>query len=554
MGSVVRKVYCGPARIISSLGQSTLENYLGVDNYMTNSTQLSDGTPVCLIDKRKLDLTALESYTFVEQLSLITLNDVMARSRITLDNKRTLLIISTTKGNIDYLKDDLGRSQLWAMANRLEAYFKCINKPVIVSNACVSGIAAVIMGTRLIEQEKYDHVYVVGVDVASEFVVSGFKSFKSISPTVCKPYDLSRDGLTLGEGCGAMLLTSNGELSESKVVVSGGGISDDANHISGPSRTGDGLAFAIEAAMSEAQLKASDISFINAHGTGTSFNDEMESRAFTLLSLTDIPCNSLKPYLGHTLGASGVMEIILSAEQLKNDHLFGIKGYSENGVPFELNVSDTHRNIKLTHCLKTASGFGGTNAAVILSKDSMAKVRYKCDVSASIVEAGSVEILKSESPFAEFIRSEYKTLGETNLKFFKMDNLSKLGYVASCKLMSEITLEYPMDRIGIVLANRNSSLDTDLNHQNILDQHMPEGVSPAVFVYTLANIVAAEIAIRQKFQGELMMFVSEHKEMCFLKEYSHGLINDNRCDAVVYGWCDLLDENYNTELKLIKRV
>ena len=114
----------------------------------------------------------------------------------------------------------------------------------------------------------------------------------------------------------------------------------------------------------------------------------MESKAFNSLSLTNVPCNSLKPYFGHTLGASGVIEIILSAEQLQNNQIFGVKGYSKNGVPFELNVSATHRNDVLKHCLKTASGFGGTNAAVILSKESPNKTKQISDI--DIVELSRV--------------------------------------------------------------------------------------------------------------------------------------------------------------------
>ena len=220
-------------------------------------------------------------------------------------------------------------------------------------------------------------------------------------------------------------------------------------------------------------------------------------------------------------------------------------------MSFELNISEKHRNAELTHCLKTASGFGGTNAAVILSKEATTKTKQSDKV--DIIEVSSVEITKSDSPFAEYIRSEYKSLEDANMKFFKMDNLSKLGYIASCKLFKTVSYDYPHNRIGIVLANRNSSLNTDLAHQKIVDQHLPEGSSPAVFVYTLANIVASEIAIKHKLQGETMMFVSEHKDMEYLKRYSEQLIQDDRCDAVIYGWCDLLEEEYNAELKLVKR-
>ena len=550
----MKRVYLGPNKIISSLGASTAENYACIDSFTTKMSQYNDSTRVCLIDRNCINVDDLKAYTFTEQLSILALTDVISRSEVVLDNPRTLLILSTTKGNVECLNSDFERSYLWSTASKIEKHFACYHKPMIVSNACISGVAAIVIGSRLIAAGTYDHVYVVGVDVISEFIVSGFNSFKSISPTLCKPYDTSRDGLTIGEGCGVVLLTADRELSESKIVVSGGSLSDDANHISGPSRTGDGLFCAIDVAMKQASITAQEVNFINTHGTGTSFNDEMESKALNEAALTNTPCNSLKPYIGHTFGASGVIETILTAEQMQNNHIFGIKGYADNGVPFELNISAHHRNKELLHGLKTASGFGGTNAAIVLSKELVLKQQTKLAPQTQIAEIAHVEINRqADKPFAEYIRSEYKTLGESNLKFFKMDNLSKLGYIASCKLMAGITLPYAAHRVGVVLSSRSSSLDTDIKHQAMVDQHLPEGTSPAIFVYTLANIVAAEIAIKHKIKGEVSFFINEHKDMDFLSNYSHKLIENNICDAVIYGWCELLKEDYNTELKLIKR-
>ncbi len=552
MGNCMKKVYCGAHTIISSLGVNSQQNYDAVMSYTTNLSPYFNSS-VALIDRDKLDLSGLDNYADAERLSISALSETIKQAGVSLNDSRSLLIISTTKGNIDCINDDFRRSYLWSMANQLEKHFECSNKPLIVSNACVSGVAAVVVAARLIECGEYDNVYVLGVDVVSRFVVSGFNSFKSLSASVCRPYDVNRDGLTLGEACSVLMLSADGSKSESKIVVSGGALSDDANHISGPSRTGDGLFYAINGAMTQAGVDASHIGFVNAHGTGTVFNDEMESKALNLASLTNVPCNSLKPYLGHTLGASGVVEIILSILQLQNNVVFGVKGYDNNGVPHELNVSGNHRNIEVNHCIKTASGFGGTNAAVVLSK---AEYCNKDNVSSSVRvdyrELASFDIRNDgQTDFGTRIRDLYKSLGESNMKFFKMDNLSKLGYVASCLLLKDITLDMPAHRIGLIVSSRSSSLDTDINHQRILEQNLPEGTSPAVFVYTLANVVAAEIAIKHKFQGELNVFVSEEKNMDFMKEYSQKLIEDNVCDAVIYGWCELLGNEYEADFKLL---
>ena len=160
----------------------------------------------------------------------------------------------------------------------------------------------------------------------------------------------------------------------------------------------------------------------------------------------------------------------------------------------------------------------------------------------------------SELPFADYIKGEYRALEDANLKFFKMDRLSKLGYVASCKLLKGIDLDLPQDRVSVILANRSSSLDSDMKHQSIANQNLPEGASPAVFVYTLPNIVAAEIAIKHKFQGELVFIVEQIKSMDSLACYAQKLMDRNICDAVIYGWCELLGEEYNVELKLIRKI
>ena len=575
MGSKIN-TYCGANYIISSLGCSTLENYNAIESYTTNIYKYSGcGTPVCLIDRERLkkELTSsvldynklncregLEKYSFLEQLVITSLEHVISESGVGLSNRDTLLILSTTKGNIEYIANDLENSFLWATANKMVSYFNCANTPLIYSNACISGVGATVIGKRLIEQGEYNNVYVVGVDVVSDFIVSGFNSFKSISPTICRPYDAQRDGLTLGEACGALLLTNNRELSDSKVVVCGGGISDDANHISGPSRTGDGLYFAIKRAMQEADIEVDDLSFVNTHGTATPYNDEMESKALQMAGLCGVPCNSLKPYLGHTLGASGVIEIILSLEQLKRSHLFGVKGYATSGVPFDLNVSAKHREISGEYLLKTASGFGGTNCAVVLGKEeecmryigSDSKNRQELVQLASCkIDSEVVSAEEGYADFSSFIRVEYKKLGKTNMKFFKMDNLCKLGYVASSRLLEGVELNFEADKIGVVIANSYSSLDIDLRHNEIVSGNPAEGASPAIFVYTLANIVAAEIAIRNGFKGELSLFIQEKKSLDFVEKYSKGLIQNGICDAVIYGWCNLLEEEYSAELKLL---
>lgn len=167
-------------------------------------------------------------------------------------DKRVLIVLATTKGEIGSLGSAPERCDLNRTAEVVGRHFDAAHRPLLISNACISGVSAIVIAARLIRSGRYDHVFVAGFDLLCDFIVSGFNAFKSVSPTLCRPYDASRDGLTLGEACGAVLLTRDQRLSGTGVSVVGGGISNDANHISAPSRTGDGLWYAIRAALAEA--------------------------------------------------------------------------------------------------------------------------------------------------------------------------------------------------------------------------------------------------------------------------------------------------------------
>jgi 3-oxoacyl-[acyl-carrier-protein] synthase-1 len=246
-------------------------------------------------------------------------------------------------------------------------YFGFVNQPIVVSNACISGLLAILVGKRLIQSGQFENAVIAGADVISKFVLSGFQSFQAISDEPCKPFDQSRNGLSLGEGAGTLILSSHKKYAGG-IKVMGGSVSNDANHISGPSRTGQELAWAINKSLQEANIPASEINFISAHGTATLYNDEMEANAITLAGLQSVPVNSLKGYYGHTLGAAGLIESIISIHSLKENLVFPTMGFKHPGVTKPVNICCLPLHGSLQNCLKTASGFGGCNAAVVFGK------------------------------------------------------------------------------------------------------------------------------------------------------------------------------------------
>ena len=617
-------VWWGPDSILSALGFGTRENMEAVRAGRTNLSAWHDGTPVCRIDPERFAQLAAEravaEYTPAERLALLTLGEVIARSGVSPADERTLILLSTTKGNIGLLNGDPAKCDLNDTAEVVGRHFGAANRPLVISNACISGVSAIVVASRLIRSGEYDHVFVAGFDLLCDFIVSGFNAFKSVSPTLCRPYDAARDGLTLGEACGAVLLTRDRRLSATGVSVAGGGISNDANHISAPSRTGDGLWYAIRAALAEAGTGAGEVGLVNTHGTATVYNDEMESKALHLAGLCGVPCNSLKPYFGHTLGASGVIESIVTVRELCEGTCFGVKGYAECGVPYPPDVSAAHREIRTDAALKTASGFGGCNAAVVFRRaanpnaapgnetaagqgcgpntdvqggnDCLEAARARSGTAMSANDRGHgknavghgnpdtgekagghaetgtgrhgsgirchdtahVVIAQHPSlPFDAFIRERYRALADPNMKFSKMDDLCKLAYVASCELLSGHRPDCPAERIGVVMANRSASLDSDRRHQAIIDAGDGCGASPAVFVYTLPNIMLGQVAIKHGLKGESTFFAFPDKSSNFIREYTASLIAEGRMDAVLWGWCEFDGGSYDCELTLTEK-
>lgn len=606
------RVYISSSYMITSLGSGVQENFdaalqgqSGV-HICLDTTKSQNPVMAGIIDpavfeelREKYDGSCgLGAYTDAELLAINCVENVVGDAGLP---ERTGLVIASAKGNVSMLEGRCGipqpqqvtdlQSELPTQGsklpqcsenqsgassrkasypqhlqenrlNRVGEFFGIDESDVYyISNACISGVSALIFARRMILSGRYDNMIVVGVDVQNRFIISGFASFKSLSSELCRPYDASRCGLNLGEACGAVMLTKTG--TSDLVAIDGGSASDDANHISGPSRTGDGLYFAMRDAMSEAGVGPADVDMLQMHGTATAYNDEMESKAAGLAGLSDVPAQSLKPYFGHTMGASGIIETILAAEELKRGIFLGVKGFEELGVPVPLNVSAENRLIRNPHhCLKTASGFGGTNAAVLLSFGTPAPASAKKTSSALNpvrrvqISQGQVNVdetqafISSQTDFHTFSREAFKSREEANMKFYKMDDLCKLGYLASAWLLDGI--EYGEEECGIVMSGKYGCLDTDIRHQQIIDSEGDSSASPAVFVYTLPNVVAAEISIRHHIKGENIWFWSEDKTMSDIKKYASIMTASRDLKYCIAAHIDFINGDYFAIFELLE--
>ena len=371
------EVYVVADNILSPIGKTTAENF---SNLKQNISALKQHYIPKISAEPFFASLFNEDENFVknqgqihtkfEQLLISSICDALKGGDIDPGNKNTVLIISSTKGNIGLLETEentdtlMKRIALPSSAKIVAKHFGFINEPVIVSNACISGVLGIITGMRLLRSGQYESAVIAGADVVSKFILSGFESFQALSPEHCRPFDKMHKGLNLGEGAATITLSINKKYKQN-IKVKGGSVTNDANHISGPSRTGEELAHAMTTAMHDSDVNIKDINFISAHGTATVYNDEMEARAITLTGLDKTPLNSLKGYFGHTLGAAGLIECIISLQSLKEGIILPTAGYKETGNNNAINVCASLLTVNSNNFIKTASGFGGCNAAVV---------------------------------------------------------------------------------------------------------------------------------------------------------------------------------------------
>ena len=382
-------VYKIADNIYSPLGVTTAENYAAVRagrsllrSYPAGTLALPQPFMASLIEWG--GVAPLAGYTRFERIVIESVRRALKQTTVDVRSPRLLFVLATTKGNVELLEGNVpstkgndislpssaDRVLLGVAAQAVADYFGFVNMPLVVSNACISGLSAQLTAQRLLDGGAYDVAVVCGADVLSRFVISGFGSLMALSPSACRPFDMERTGLNLGEAA-ATIIYKRGERQEVRRESAAwqmmrGAVRNDAYHISSPSPKGEGCYRAISAAMGD--MTASDLAFVNAHGTATMYNDEMESAAITRAGLAAVAVNSLKGYFGHTMGAAGVLETVLSMTAVDDGCILGTRGFEELGVSHRINVTAGHQPTSKRAFLKLMSGFGGCNAALVFKK------------------------------------------------------------------------------------------------------------------------------------------------------------------------------------------
>lgn len=295
----------------------------------------------------------------------------------------TLLITATTKSGIDNLEKACEGHPANVRDIMLSAIYEVIHsnlnlkkQGMNISASCASSTIAIAQGAELIASGWTDAVLVCCMDLVTEFVFSGFSALQALSAKPCRPFDRDRNGLSIGEGAAAVMLMSKERAKQEArphlATIRGWGAANDASHITAPARDGSGLQQAIIQALTKAECSASDIAAINAHGTGTIYNDLMELKVFNHLFADHlIPIYSIKGAIGHTLGAAGGIEAVVGIQTLLEKTTPPTIGFSNPEKEAEGRVLAEPVPISGNYLLTTNSGFGGINAAIILGKGSM---------------------------------------------------------------------------------------------------------------------------------------------------------------------------------------
>ncbi len=566
--------------IISPLGETSEENYLsvkagrsGIRAYEPGTCNIPEGFYASLLFE-DFETLALRS----AQKAIANAQKTIGNAQLELKGKRTVFILSSTKGNIEE------NISLADSAQKIASQLGIDAKPIVVCNACISGLSALILGNRLIDSGLYDAAIVCGCDTPRQFILSGFQSLKALSPEPCRPFDMERMGLNLGEAAATLILSKN-PIQGNSWRMGDGFIRNDAFHISTPSKTADGLYLSLQRTLESFTKEISStckqidlkehLAFINAHGTATLFNDQMESVAIGRAGLSDLPANAYKSFWGHTMGAAGILETIISMKAIDDDTILGTRGFSELGVSGKMNICAENRPTDKKGFIKMLSGFGGCNATIWAAKspereyiDLSQKEQQKREFTTThTIRITPEEVILDQRKLWEgkkelgeqegqehhsLLTTLYKQMIGNYPKFYKMDGLSRLGFVASEILLNAEKGETDEER-AIIFFNHSSSIASDRNYKESINDKNNYFPSPSIFVYTLPNIVTGEIAIRNHFHGETSFFILPDKDKKMMEEILQASCRDDQSKSFLTGWIDYEDEkHFEADLKIKK--
>lgn len=581
--------------IVSPLGMSSQENWRAVMQGRSSLRRLENykGIPLPFVASvftpEQVEELAVEGFTRFESLAIRSITEALTHTDLDVHGERTIFILSTTKADVEELgfaaerDGDYHRPAL--SAQRIAEHVGIGGGAIVCCNACISGVSAQILADRLISCGHYDDAVVCGADLVSSFTASGFLSFKSLSNEACRPFDADRQGLNLGEAAATIVFTRADSLRDGDWLFERGEMDNDAFHLSTPAPSGEGARKVLEAVMKGRD--ASELAFVSAHGTATMFNDQMESVAIEKAGLSSVPLTALKGWFGHTLGASGVLEVILGMMAVSESVVLPLRGFREIGVSGKVNLSPELRATDKNSFLKMISGFGGCNAAALYrrvragmeretapglekaahSKGETAPELKKTanlmgETAPGLKELHRVHILPDgvtldgrplpvQSQGAGLLSEIYRKYVGDYPKYHKMDALSRLAFLATELLLSRGDVPQDSGR-ATILFNRTSSVVADRCHLGSIAKPGEFYPSPSVFLGTLPNIATGEIAIRHGYTGETSLYITDFRDEALMKKVVSSSFSLGGFRSLICGFVDCdRGDSFEADLKIL---
>ena len=464
---------------------------------------------------------------------------------------RIVLISGTTVGGMDiteryYPTFDNSDEHLQCLLSHscgssteaIAEHFGIFSESTTVSTACSSAANAILLGAEMIKAGEADIVVAGGSEALSIFHLNGFNSLMILDKERCRPFDAQRAGLNLGEGAAYVVMETAASAQRRGVsphaYLTGWGNACDAFHQTASSDNGEGAYLAMDKALKCAGLTPSDISYVNAHGTGTPNNDLSESHALQRIFGASLPpVSSTKAFTGHTTSASGSIEAVICLLALRHHFIPCNLGWHEqmaDGITPTLGQDDA----TLSHVLCNSFGFGGNDTALIFSKEPLDTPPYPTAPCGPISIAAEVEITSDDQ--LQKIRQYVKPLEAR-----RMGKLMKSALLSSLKALEAAGIDKPD---AIITATALGCLE---NSERLLDALCAEGEStmkPTLFMQSTHNTTGSTIAIRTCCHGYNITYSHGMESMEWALRDARRLLRSGKCKSVLVGCHDETTPRY----------
>lgn len=514
--------------------------------------------------KEKLGIPSKQMMSRTSLLGLLAIDQALKEAHVDVTNLRArkavgkplriVLVSGTTVGGMDITElcfDQLEKQESVEFlkhhdcgnCTRLMAdHFGIFDEVATLSTACSSAANAIMLGARLLKAGEADLVVAGGTEALSRFHLNGFNSLMILDHEPCRPFDMTRAGLNLGEGAAFLVLESEEMAQQRKVTphayLTGYGNACDAFHQTASSENGEGAYLAMTEALAMAQLSAKDIQYVNAHGTGTPNNDQSESVSLKRVFGDEMPMvSSTKSFTGHTTSASGSIETVICILAMQHHFVpanLGWKNPMENGI---LPTMET-QYVDLENVLCNSFGFGGNDSSLVISlhpKESASEIMR--DVKIKVLS--KVEI-NSEEQLTD-IRKYVKPL-----EVRRMGKIMKSSLLSSLEALQRAGIEVPD---SIITGTAYGCLE---NSERLMEQIKEEGegmLKPTFFMQSTHNTIGSNIAIKTHCHGYNVTYTQESHSLEWAIRDAELLLRSGKVKNVLVGCHDESTPLFNTLLE-----